>query len=72
MKNCHGCGSPRQRAFSGEVGIHFPGIEGLNKPLVFVFPKLSVCFDCGIAQFIVPEKELQVLVTGNAASSGVA
>ena len=47
--------------FNGEVAIHFPGREGLTKPIVWVFPKLTICFDCGAAQFKVPKTELQVL-----------
>ena len=50
-----------QRNFNGEIGTHFPGLKGLDKPIVWVFPKLLVCLDCGFAEFTVPEKELQVL-----------
>ena len=46
------------------MALHFPGLDGLNKPIVWVFPKISVCLDCGLAEFIVPEKELEVLRTG--------
>jgi hypothetical protein len=27
----------------GEIGLHFKRIEGLNKPIVFVFPEVIVC-----------------------------
>ena len=53
-----------QREFNGEVAIHFPGIKGLQKPIVMIFPKVRVCMDCGYADFTVPERELSVLVTG--------
>jgi hypothetical protein len=46
--------------FSGELAIHFPGLEG--KPIVWVFPKLSVCLKCGQTEFTVPERELSLLV----------
>ena len=46
------------------MAIHFRGIEGLHEPIVWAFPRISVCLDCGIAQFNVPEKELEVLRTG--------
>jgi hypothetical protein len=46
------------------MAVHFPGIGGLKKPIVWMFPAISVCLDCGIAQFLVPEKELKVLQTG--------
>ena len=48
----------------GEVAVHFAGIEGLKKPLAFIYPKLRICMECGDAKFIVPEKELKVLATG--------
>ena len=58
---CQVCGSGQGRAFNGEIAIHFPGLDGLNKPIVWVFPKLLVCLDCGFTQFNVPERELAVL-----------
>ena len=61
---CKSCQSDNQRTFTGEIAIHFPGLEGLNKPVVWVFPRISVCIDCGLAQFAIPEKELEVLRTG--------
>jgi hypothetical protein len=48
-----------QRDFSGEIAIHFPGLDGLDKPIVWVFPKLLVCLDCGFTEFEVPKNELQ-------------
>ena len=62
----------RTRQFDAEVAVHFPGFDGLNKPILWVFPKLTVCLDCGATQFSVPEKELQVLVTGRPADGSVA
>ena len=61
---CHSCSSKNQQLFNGEVAVHFAGRDGLNKPIVWVFPKLTVCVDCGVAQFTVPEQELRVLATG--------
>src|SRR5262245_51225002 len=29
--NCQNCGSLRNRLFNGEVAIHFPGLDDLNK-----------------------------------------
>jgi hypothetical protein len=51
-----------QSTFNGEVAIHFRGIEGWDKSLMFVFPKLMVCLHCGLTEFTVPELELRVLV----------
>jgi hypothetical protein len=39
----------------------FPGQKNLDKPTVFVFPKLLVCMDCGFAAFSIPEAELRLL-----------
>ncbi len=58
---CKGCGSDRQSVFNGEIAIHFRGLEGLDKPIVWVFPKVVVCLLCGFTEFTVPERELQVL-----------
>ena len=62
--SCTSCQSEIRKTFTSEIAIHFPGIEGLNKPIVWVFPTISVCLDCGRAQFMVPERELKVLRTG--------
>jgi hypothetical protein len=58
------CACENQREFNGEVAIHFPGKKGLQKPIVWVFPKVRVSVDCGHAGFTVPERELSVLMTG--------
>src|SRR5262249_22598949 len=50
--------------FNGEIAIHFPGLEGLQKPIVWVFQELRVCLDCGFTEFKVPERELSVLTDG--------
>ena len=59
---CKSCQSLNQRNLNGEIGINFPGLNGLDKPKVFVFPKLLVCLNCGFTEFAIPEKELDVLV----------
>jgi len=56
------CQSENWRNFGAEVAIHFPGLKGLDKPIVWVFPKLLVCLDCGFTEFAIPETELQGLV----------
>jgi hypothetical protein len=62
---CTVCGSDRQSKFNGEIAIHFPGLQGLDKPIVWVFPQLLVCLDCGNAQFTVPRAELSVFAEGS-------
>lgn len=65
---CKSCQSDAQETFNGEIAIHFPGLQGLKKPIVRVFPKLVVCLDCGFAEFLVPESELRLLSEGTAAN----
>jgi tRNA U54 and U55 pseudouridine synthase Pus10 len=61
---CKSCQSGNQGAFNSEVCIHFPGLENLDKPAVFTYPKIVVCLDCGHAEFSMPENELPSLVEG--------
>jgi hypothetical protein len=58
------CESPNESVFIGEVAIHFTGVEGLNRPIVWVFPEITICLNCGMARFVVPDSELGVLRTG--------
>jgi hypothetical protein len=64
---CVSCGSEKQTNFSAEMIIHFPGLEGIDKPVISVFPKLSVCLDCGCTLFTIAEPELRLLEKGVAA-----
>jgi hypothetical protein len=66
---CRSCQSENQHSLNGEIAIHFPGLAGLNKPIVWVFPKLMVCMNCGFAEFVVPETELQQLEESAAAAA---
>ena len=45
------------------MGIHFMGLRNLDKPTVWLFPRLLVCMDCGFAEFNIPEDERVRLVT---------
>jgi hypothetical protein len=56
--SCKFCQSEHQNNLTAEVAIHFPGLKGLNKPILWVFPKLLVCLDCGFTEFTIPENEL--------------
>jgi hypothetical protein len=66
---CKSCGSNNLSKFWGEIAIHFPGLKNLDKTVVWVFPELVVCLDCGTAHFAVPEAELRLLQKGNAAGA---
>jgi hypothetical protein len=61
VMSCLSCASGNQTEFSAEIHIHFGGFKNLDKPSVFVFPKLLVCLDSGFAQFALPESELRLL-----------
>ena len=58
---CTVCGSGQQGKFNAEIAIHFPGLQGLDKPIVWVFPQVLICLNCGVAQFGIPEPELALL-----------
>lgn len=67
---CKYCNSDDQTAFGGEVALHFRGLEGLKKPIVWIFPDVPVCLNCGTAVFSVAEQELRVLRTGKPPDAG--
>jgi hypothetical protein len=64
IMRCRRCQSEKLKAFNGELAIHFPGWEGLNKPLVWAFPEMLVCMDCGFVEFELPAPQLAELNTG--------
>ena len=64
--SCKSCQSENQRTLNGEVAIHFPGLKGLDKPIVWVYPKLPVCMNCGFTEFAIPETDLRRLLEGAA------
>jgi hypothetical protein len=51
--------------------MHFSGLKGMDKPIVWMFPQPLVCLECGFTEFTVPERELRVLVKGEAAEGAV-
>lgn len=52
------------------MAIHFPGLKNIDKPIVWLFPELVVCMNCGTAEFPVPGAELRQLAKGDAAAAG--
>jgi hypothetical protein len=61
---CRSCGSSLgSQTFNGEIALHFPGLDGLKKPIVWVFPKVLVCLNCGLAEFAVPDEQVKTLGT---------
>jgi len=67
---CKSCGSDNQKKFSAEMSMHFSGLQNIDKPVVWVFPEVAVCLDCGVAEFSVPKTELRQLEQGDSAVSG--
>jgi hypothetical protein len=67
---CKSRGSVNQKKFRAEMGIHFLGLKDIDKPVVWVFPEVVVCLDCGTAEFAVPEAELLLLAKGDATAAG--
>jgi hypothetical protein len=66
---CKSCGSEELRNFGGEIAIHFLGVRNVDKSIVWVFPQLVVCLNCGTAEFAVPEDQLRLLARGHAAGA---
>jgi hypothetical protein len=52
------------------MSIHFPGAKNIDKPVVWVFPEIVVCLECGTTEFAVPEAELRLLAKDDAGSAG--
>jgi hypothetical protein len=67
---CKSCGSDEQTKFTAEIAIHSLGLKDFDQPMVWVFPELMVCLNCGNAEFAVPESELRLLAKGDAAAGG--
>jgi hypothetical protein len=65
---CKTCHSDRQGEFNGEIAVNVP--KGPEPPIVWVFPKVLVCLNCGSAEFQVPEEELPALANKDAAAGG--
>jgi hypothetical protein len=64
---CRNCSAlPDAKTFNGEVAIHFPGLDGLNRPVVWTFPKMLVCLQCGFVEFILPDEVVEELRTPDA------
>jgi len=50
--------------------MHFPGLENIDKPAVWVFPDVVICLGRGTAEFAIREAELRVLAKDDAAAAG--
>ena len=68
--SCTICASDMLKDFDGELGIHFPGREGLDKALVLVYPKLRTCLNCGHVEFFLPAAQKEELKRNFTAPGG--
>jgi hypothetical protein len=59
--SCPKCLLGHQEKFSAEMLVHLHGIKNLDNSGILLFPKLSVCLDCGYVEFTVPKTELALL-----------
>ena len=59
--SCRSCGLGNQRKFAAEMSVHVLGLENVDKPVVWVFPRLLVCMDCGFTELTIAENELHLL-----------
>jgi hypothetical protein len=66
---CKSCQSENQRSFNSEINLHFPGLRGLDQPVMLVFPQLLVCLDCGFTEFQMQEKEVQLIKQSDSAAA---
>jgi hypothetical protein len=67
--SCLSCKSRNQREFTAEMNLHFRGLRSIPNPAILLFPKVSVCLDCGFSRFTIPETELQKLKERNERST---
>jgi len=58
---CKSCGGANRNTLNAEIAIHVPGIENLDRPMLWIFPRISVCMNCGFSEFFVPKEKLQFL-----------
>lgn len=65
---CRSCGSTRYRVLTAEIALHFCGLNGLDKPIAWAFPRVDVCLDCGEVRFTLAEGELNSLIGAEASA----
>jgi hypothetical protein len=59
---CKSCHSLDQGSYPAEINIHPPrSLKNLDKPTVWAFPSLVICSECGFAEFVLSEAELDQL-----------
>ena len=66
---CILCASDKEAESPAEMIIHFSGLENVDKPGVWVFPKVLVCLNCGSSRFGVTKEKLVLLAKGTGRSA---
>ena len=69
---CASCHSLNVRVYPAELNIHHPGMEGLDLPTVWAFPRLSICLDCGVTQFTLSDDQVRELIETGCRSDAAA
>ena len=67
-EECRFCNSTKLIKLNTEVCLHFPGLKAVNKNPIFVFPKVTLCLDCGFVAGQLSATEVKS-VTNSAAES---
>ena len=68
---CSGCHSRNLREFDSEITIHIEqGIGDLTQSNVVVFPKITICIDCGFMQGQIKEDDFAPSGTRTGQASG--
>jgi predicted nucleic-acid-binding Zn-ribbon protein len=57
--HCKTCGSTSLNKLQAELALHFNELKNIDKPVLWTFPDVVVCADCGEAEFHCPPHELQ-------------
>jgi len=65
---CSLCESPDYRVFTAEMNIHFPGRENFETSTLWAFPTVTICVNCGCAEFALHGEPLQKLREGSTKS----
>ena len=60
--SCRSCGSGNR--VCGRVSVHVLGLENVDKPAVWIFPRLLVCMECGFTELTIEENHLRLLGKG--------
>jgi hypothetical protein len=69
---CSACDSENLRKFGSEIAVHVEeGISDLSKPHVLIFPKITICMDCGHMHGQLREDDLPLLRHEKAKTQGL-